>query len=314
MSDRSEISSPPTSRATDSSMLSAGLESGPEHYETPDGLMICLSGPDQRRVSLGPVPAGVEEKLMRGTSGPNGSASSESAFPQLSLESKSPAKTVIAGSMKSPAISKLPVTAFQQMKSQQRRLERLIEGNASTSQQPLPADKKCSRCALVKPSYEFGTDTTRSRPRLRSECYECARLRHWRRREEKKKSGKKTTSPRSYQARENARSYSSLYRTRHPAQALIGHARNRARQKKLPFDLCEADILPILEAGRCQITGIEFVKNVPLHPRSPSLDRIMPKKGYVKGNVRLVLLAINGALGPWGLEELESIRCEWKKK
>ncbi len=35
-------------------------------------------------------------------------------------------------------------------------------------------------------------------------------------------------------------------------------------------------------------------------PFAPSLDRIEPKKGYVDGNVRIVVWAINAMLCDWG--------------
>ena len=310
MNDRSEISSPQTSPATDSATSSAVLESGRALCKTPDGLTPCQSGPDQPLVSLGPVPANGKGTQTNGTSGLSGSDSFENAVRLLSSENKSPVRVGIAGLTRSPMILKELVTVFQQTKFQLRQLEHHIGGNASTSSRSSADEKTCSKCDLVKPLHEFGTDTTRGCFRFRSECRTCAAQRHWLARMEK--SGKAPTKPRSYQAKENAKSYSSLYRARYPVRALIGHARNRARQKKLPFDLCEEDILPAFEAGRCQVTGITFVMDPPRNPRSPSLDRIDSKKGYVKENVRLVLAAINWAMGTWGLGELEAIIREWK--
>jgi hypothetical protein len=42
------------------------------------------------------------------------------------------------------------------------------------------------------------------------------------------------------------------------------------------------------------------------HPtkNSPSLDKIIPKLGYVRGNVRVVCYQVNMALGEYGEEKL----------
>lgn len=200
------------------------------------------------------------------TCGLIGSDSFEHADQPLLSESKLLAKMDIVGSTELRGTSKGAAINSQLQNFPRRRSVRHIDGSGSTLPRSLPPEKKCSKCSLVKPSHEFGTDTAKGRFRLRSECYECARLRHWHRRMEK--SGKTTSRPRSYQSRETARSYSALYRARYPARTLVGHARNRARQKNLPFNLCAEDILPALEAGRCQITGIPFVRDPPRNPRS----------------------------------------------
>ena len=44
---------------------------------------------------------------------------------------------------------------------------------------------------------------------------------------------------------------------------------------------------------------------------SPSFDRIKAGGGYVRGNVRLVLFAMNAALGNWGEKQLREIMGAW---
>jgi hypothetical protein len=41
-----------------------------------------------------------------------------------------------------------------------------------------------------------------------------------------------------------------------------------------------------------------------VHPFAPSIDRIIPKKGYVKGNVQVVCWAYNAAKNQWGEDVL----------
>lgn len=60
-------------------------------------------------------------------------------------------------------------------------------------------------------------------------------------------------------------------------------ARKRAERKKKPFTITEHDIvIPSL----CPVLGIPlFVGNRSIKNNSPSLDEIVPGKGYIKGNV-----------------------------
>lgn len=73
----------------------------------------------------------------------------------------------------------------------------------------------------------------------------------------------------------------------------FNNARNRARRKKLEFNIDLEDLF-ILYDGKCSITGIKFqLYNKKLSTYSPSLDRIDNTKGYVKGNLRYILYGIN---------------------
>jgi hypothetical protein len=63
-------------------------------------------------------------------------------------------------------------------------------------------------------------------------------------------------------------------------------ARNRARQKGLPFDLVLEDIII---PTHCPVLGIPMERSSGVSgPNSPSLDRIVPELGYVKGNVVVI--------------------------
>lgn len=68
-------------------------------------------------------------------------------------------------------------------------------------------------------------------------------------------------------------------------RAAVREARQRAKKLKLPFDISAEDIkVP----ARCPITLKPFVFGEVGAEQSPSLDRIVPEKGYVKGNVRVI--------------------------
>jgi hypothetical protein len=67
-------------------------------------------------------------------------------------------------------------------------------------------------------------------------------------------------------------------------------------------------VYPAVVEGRCQLTGIRFQKSKHKpNPFASSIDRIDSTKGYVPGNVRVVLWAINCACSVWGHEVYEQV-------
>lgn len=87
--------------------------------------------------------------------------------------------------------------------------------------------------------------------------------------------------------------YGVRYRQKHPEQVLYSSARERAKKKKIPFNITREDIV-IPEY--CPILDVKLKIKVGSHgggPFSPSLDRIVPELGYVKGNVRVISLLAN---------------------
>jgi len=68
-------------------------------------------------------------------------------------------------------------------------------------------------------------------------------------------------------------------------KTLVNSARGRARAKGLPFDLTSDDLeLPV----RCPVLNIPIQPGGQTTPNSPSIDRINPNLGYVKGNVIII--------------------------
>jgi hypothetical protein len=91
-------------------------------------------------------------------------------------------------------------------------------------------------------------------------------------------------------------------------------AKDRAKRKNLPFNLT-IDFLEQLyneQNKRCAISGIllnfETIGiNGKIAADSPSIDKITPEIGYVKGNVRLVSYQVNCALLNYGDANLFSL-------
>jgi hypothetical protein len=81
------------------------------------------------------------------------------------------------------------------------------------------------------------------------------------------------------------------------ASALLRYARRRATDLELQIDLDRGWVLERLQAGVCEFTGFKFQRGPrgdhAANPYAPSIDRIKPELGYLKGNCRLVVFAFN---------------------
>lgn len=73
-------------------------------------------------------------------------------------------------------------------------------------------------------------------------------------------------------------------------------ARARAKKHNLPFDITKEDIFSIWPKDNCcPIFGTPFRLNrrKGSHSDSPTLDKIIPERGYVKDNVAVISWAAN---------------------
>ena len=73
------------------------------------------------------------------------------------------------------------------------------------------------------------------------------------------------------------------------AKHMINSLKGRCRKKGLPFDLVANDLLALIpDDGICPAIGIEIIFGGKLSGNSPSIDRIIPSLGYVRGNVCII--------------------------
>lgn len=90
---------------------------------------------------------------------------------------------------------------------------------------------------------------------------------------------------------------------------LLSMAKNRSSSRGHEFNLDLEHLLTLWD-GKCSLSGIELDlsrsdKGV-VNPYAPSLDRIEPKLGYTKGNVRIVCYQMNVAMSEFGLDQFNS--------
>jgi hypothetical protein len=89
-----------------------------------------------------------------------------------------------------------------------------------------------------------------------------------------------------------------------PASRLLSLTKYRAQKRAIPFDLSIEDIVV---PDFCPVLGLPLYRNTggrAQGPNSPSVDRIDPAKGYVKGNVRVISSRANAIKSNATPEEL----------
>jgi len=115
--------------------------------------------------------------------------------------------------------------------------------------------KTCFKCGEVKPLSEFNKNKTKKNG-ISTHCKVCHAV------------------------------YAKKHSMSRPFYRTMTHARHRAAQYGLEFDLTEA-YLEAIWTGYCPVFGIKF--NLPgatsKMPQTPTLDRVIPHKGYTQGNV-----------------------------
>jgi hypothetical protein len=86
---------------------------------------------------------------------------------------------------------------------------------------------------------------------------------------------------------------------------MVRAAKWRAQCSGVPFDITEHDVaIPMF----CPVLGIHIEQaSGRQNPNSPSLDKIIPERGYVRGNVRVVSARANTLKRDGTLEEFKAI-------
>lgn len=88
--------------------------------------------------------------------------------------------------------------------------------------------------------------------------------------------------------------------------------KSRAKIAGIPFNL---DLNDIVVPTHCPVLGILLKTSTGrqgYHPASPSLDKIRPHLGYVKGNVRVISARANLLKNDASVEELEKVLADLK--
>ena len=95
-------------------------------------------------------------------------------------------------------------------------------------------------------------------------------------------------------------------RTDRREYAMWANAKHRAKRDGLPFDITPKDIV-IPEA--CPVLGIPFSHNTSRGAldNSPTLDKIIPEMGYVRGNIAVMSAKANRIKNDASLADLAAV-------
>lgn len=141
--------------------------------------------------------------------------------------------------------------------------------------------------ALCIRGHDFEGSGKSQRHRKHRSCVECTRERAISWKAENPERAAANTARRD--ALRAAKGLKRNRRERYPFATHLGSVRTRAKEKSLPFDLTPDDLrrIWITQEGLCYWTGtkLDFYVGGPRSALRPSLDRLIPEKGYTKGNV-----------------------------
>ena len=116
--------------------------------------------------------------------------------------------------------------------------------------------------------------------------------------------------------REKRVEYLKKYRQDNKEKLIVRRAKTRANKNSVPFDIDEDYIKKIWPKHNiCPIFKIKLEQsNLHTGDQSPSLDRIIPKLGYVKGNVQIMSNKANTIKNNATFEELIIIGKYYEKQ
>ena len=98
---------------------------------------------------------------------------------------------------------------------------------------------------------------------------------------------------------------------RNPKRNMINVCRMYAKRRGIPFDLEQSDFeIP----DKCPIFGMPLERGIgSRHDASPSIDRIVPQLGYVRGNVVVISWRANRLKQDATIDEMKSIVAFYEK-
>ena len=113
------------------------------------------------------------------------------------------------------------------------------------------------------------------------------------------------------------KAYTKAYRETNTEKYMCSNARNRAKKNNIPFSLTENYLKSIYPSDMiCPVLGFEMSMGLDENgstDTSPSLDRIIPEKGYVQGNVIIVSMRANSIKRDATPEELRKVADFYEK-
>lgn len=94
-----------------------------------------------------------------------------------------------------------------------------------------------------------------------------------------------------------------------PSRFIYYSAKQRSKASNIIFNITKQDVLDVYPRdNKCPMLGLVLKVNIEkTKENSPSLDRIIPEKGYVKGNIIVISHKANRIKNNASLDDLEKI-------
>jgi hypothetical protein len=135
----------------------------------------------------------------------------------------------------------------------------------------------CIDCKEELDSSKFNFRKFKTKIDFKTRCKECYKTHHTKVMENRRNT---------FELRVRERELDLLRRQKNPEKEILRRAKKRAARENLPFNI---ELSDIIIPEKCPILNIPLKLNfISAGDDSPSLDKIDPLKGYVKGNVKVI--------------------------
>lgn len=111
------------------------------------------------------------------------------------------------------------------------------------------------------------------------------------------------------QCKECRASYAKYTRKKDVVAKILAAKKHISKVKGLPYDL-DREYLESIQTIKCPVLGIDMVymnQENPHHDANATLDRVIPSKGYTKGNVVFISFRANRLKADATLQELQAL-------
>lgn len=158
--------------------------------------------------------------------------------------------------------------------------------------------KKCSKCKELKKLDKF-YNCRKCKYNKTPQCKVCMTKTRVKRREEQRLYMQKLREDNPEKVKKSKRR---SWRNQDPRKKMYLQSKNRSKRKDIEFNLSIEDIVI---PKKCPLLEIEFIPGTQdYYEQTHSLDRIDPKKGYIKGNVWVITKKANSMKNSASQKEL----------
>lgn len=167
-------------------------------------------------------------------------------------------------------------------------------------------DKRvCNQCLVEQPASQFSWKGE-GHKRLTSRCHSCRRKNY----KENPNVARERSKSYYWDNREIISARQRVIRQLNAERRMLAQAKRRATEKNIPFDLVLDDI-KIPDFCPVLLIPLKFGVGRPAG-NSPSLDRVIPELGYVRGNVIVVSYRANTIKSDATAEEIMAVANFYK--